>query len=86
MELITNYLVYRLRYLQSYKLLAEQLDDTECFSRDFYRVGHVLIDHPWAIDNLIDCPSIFGIFLKHASEQVLQLLARTEPFGFPVSF
>jgi hypothetical protein len=28
-------------------------------------------------------PPISGVFLKHASEQVLQILAWSEPFGSP---
>ena len=84
--IITDLPIYCLLCLITNKLLAEELNDTQCFTGDFNRIRHILIFHPGTIDDIFNGPPFFGIFLKHASEQVLQLLAWSDFFGSPVSF
>jgi len=69
----------------SIKLIFEKRNHTICFKGYFYRVRHFLVHHPWAIDDLLDSPPLAGVLLKHASEQILQLLAGRELQTIPVS-
>ena len=66
------------------KLIFEKLNDTLSFIGYFYRVRHLLVHHPRAIDDLLDSPPLAWVLLKHASEKILQLLAGREFQMIPV--
>jgi hypothetical protein len=66
------------------KLIFEKLNDTLSFIGYFYRVRHLLVHHPRAIDDFLDSPPLAWVLLKHASEQILQLLAGREFQMIPV--